>query len=93
MITLEQLSKTIESRKANPVQGSYPSTLLEAGENKIIKKLGEEFAETLRAMCRNDKENIIEEASDLVFHLLVALAHYEVSLGEVMQELDNRSNK
>lgn len=87
---LKQLYKTIEDRKANPVEGSYTNYLFDKGIDKILKKVGEENAETIIAAKNNSKEELIYEASDLVYHLLVLLVNQRVSLEDIFGELEKR---
>ncbi len=84
----------IEDRKTNPVEGSYTNYLLEKGIDKILKKVGEETAETIIAAKNRSKDEITFETSDLLYHLLVMLSEQEVTLDEVLQVLyDRHDNK
>ena len=87
---LPSLWATLQSRAEHRPQGSYTTRLL-ADENLRLKKLGEETAELLLALAREDRDGIRAEAADLVYHLLVALLASEVSLEELLSELDSRS--
>jgi len=88
--TLTELYKTICDRRDNPSQGSYTCSLFEGGDNKILKKIGEESAEVVMA-CKDDSpEEIIGEVSDLFYHALVALAHHHVDLRDVYKKLQER---
>jgi len=84
---LRELEELIKQRKEKPVEGSYTSKLFAEGKEKIYKKFGEEAIEVLVAEGR---ERIIHETADLLYHLLVLLAHNGISLGEVMKELRRR---
>ena len=85
-----ELYRVIEKRCVAPVEGSYTNKLLEGGDNRILKKIGEESAEFVMA-CKDDIANeIAAEAADLVFHLQVALAHHGVSWRQVQEELAAR---
>lgn len=84
---LRELEELIKQRKEKPVEGSYTSKLFAEGKEKIYKKFGEEAIEVLVA---EGKEKIIHETADLLYHLLVLLAHNGISLGEVMKELRRR---
>jgi len=85
-----ELMRVIEQRRAHPEAGSYTNRLLEGGDNRILKKIGEESAEFVMA-CKDDDPNAIaSEAADLVFHLQVALAHHGVSWQQVQQVLAAR---
>jgi len=85
-----ELMRVIEDRRDQPVAGSYTNKLLEGGDNRILKKIGEESAEFVMA-CKDDKAAAIAaEAADLLFHLQVALAHHGVSWRQVQQVLAER---
>lgn len=77
-------------RKNNPKEGSYTNYLFREGQDKILKKVGEEAAETIIASKNNDPEEVIYEASDLLYHLLVLLAHHEIEPEALFQELRKR---
>tara|TARA_B100000214_G_C23826332_1_gene562082 strand:- start:138 stop:782 length:645 start_codon:yes stop_codon:yes gene_type:complete len=85
-----ELFKVIENRKINPEEESYTNSLLREGDNKILKKIGEETAEFIMACKDKDPISVSNEAADLVFHLQVALAHHNVSWTEVLKVLINR---
>ncbi|USG99136.1 bifunctional phosphoribosyl-AMP cyclohydrolase/phosphoribosyl-ATP diphosphatase HisIE [Thermococcus argininiproducens] len=84
---LRELEEVIKQRKENPKEGSYTSRLFKEGKEKIYKKFGEEAVEVLVA---EERERIIYETADLIYHLLVLLAYNGISLGEVMKELRGR---
>jgi phosphoribosyl-ATP pyrophosphohydrolase len=86
----EQLTQTIQARKdANP-ETSYVAKLFHKGEDTMLKKIGEEATEVVIAAKNNDREQIVYESADLVFHLMVMLARYDVRLDEVADELARR---
>ena len=85
-----ELFKVIENRKINPEEGSYTNSLLKEGDNKILKKIGEEAAEFIMACKDKDPTSIANEAADLVFHLQVALANQNVSWIEVLKVIIKR---
>jgi len=87
---LEQLYELIESRQRERPAGSYTTYLFEAGLDKILKKLGEESAETIIAAKNDDKQPLISEVSDLIYHLLVLLVARGVSLESIAAELKQR---
>lgn len=88
--TLSQLFRVICDRRDNPVESSYTCKLLAAGDNKILKKLGEETVEVVMA-CKDDQaEAIAGEVADLFYHTLVALAHHQVDLKDVYRQLQER---
>ena len=85
-----ELMRVIEGRRERPEAGSYTNKLLEGGDNRILKKIGEESAEFVMACKDDDAEAIAGEAADLVFHLQVALAHHGVSWRRVQRVLADR---
>ncbi|KNF10165.1 histidine biosynthesis bifunctional protein HisIE [Gottschalkia purinilytica] len=88
-----ELYNTIESRKSNPVDGSYTNYLFEKGMDKILKKVGEENAEVIIGAKNNSKEEVIYEVSDLVYHVLVLLVEMGISIDDIKKELYERHNK
>ncbi len=88
--TLSQLFETVRDRRDNPTQGSYTCQLLAGGDNKILKKLGEETAEVVMACKDDEPEAIASEVADLLYHTLVALAHHRVDLKDVYRKLQER---
>ncbi|WP_378954102.1 bifunctional phosphoribosyl-AMP cyclohydrolase/phosphoribosyl-ATP diphosphatase HisIE [Pelosinus sp. sgz500959] len=87
---LHDLYHIINDRKLNPKEGSYTTYLFEKGQDKILKKVGEEAAETIIASKNNDKNELISEMSDLWYHCLVLLANHDVTPSELMAELQKR---
>lgn len=87
---LPELEQIIAERKFNRPPGSYVSKLLNGGLDRILKKVAEEAGEVIIAAKNADREELIYECGDLLFHLLVLLAAQEVSLGEVIAELKRR---
>lgn len=85
-----ELEKIIGDRYANPVEGSYVNKLRNKGLNKIAQKVGEEGVETVIAALNETEHDLINEASDLVFHLLVLLKEKNVSLDKIAQNLEGR---
>jgi phosphoribosyl-ATP pyrophosphohydrolase len=87
---LERLYKVVlERRKADP-ETSYIAKRLQQGTAKIAQKVGEEAVETVIAAMRRDKQEIIGESADLLFHWLMLLADAGVEVSEVMAELERR---
>ena len=85
-----ELSRVIEDRRDHPDPESYTNKLLAGGDNKILKKVGEEAAEFVMA-CKDDAaDEIAGEAADLIFHMQVALAHHGVSWRRVQSVLASR---
>ncbi len=87
---LDQLYATILDRKSNPRPGSYTASLFAAGEDEIIKKVGEEAIEVILAAKAQPDQRVIEETADLLYHLLVLLALRGVTLVQVEAELARR---
>lgn len=87
---LHELYHIINDRKMNPLAGSYTTYLFEKGQDKILKKVGEEAAETIIASKNNDNNELISEMSDLWYHCLVLLANHDISPSELMAELQKR---
>ena len=90
---INELYAIICDRRDNPRQGSYTGQLLEAGEDEIVKKIGEEAVEVIIAAKGQGEQRIIEETADLLYHLLVLLASHNIHLDLIMQELENRHRK
>ena len=90
-IFLKKLDKLITDRKVNPDAASYTSYLFREGLDKISKKIGEEAAEVIIAAKNEKNEEIIAESADLLYHLLVLLKLYDISLEEILSELESRS--
>ena len=88
--TLSQLFQTICDRRDNPQESSYTCKLLAGGDNKILKKIGEESAEVVMAFKDDEPEEIAGEVADLLYHTLVALAHHNVDLKAVYQKVQER---
>ena len=87
---LDELYSVIESRKRELPEGSYTAYLFEQGLDKILKKLGEESSETIIAAKNEDRDALVRESCDLLYHLLVLLAARDVPLSEVRGELSRR---
>jgi len=87
---LNQLYDLVESRKRERPDGSYTTYLFNEGLDKILKKVGEESAETIIAAKNENTNGLVAEVSDLIYHLLVLLVEREVSLDEIRQEMAQR---
>jgi phosphoribosyl-ATP pyrophosphohydrolase/phosphoribosyl-AMP cyclohydrolase len=88
--TLSTVYRIITDRQENPNESSYTCKLLAGGDNKILKKIGEEAAEVVMACKDDDKDAIAGEVADLFYHTLVALAHHQVDLRDVYRKLQHR---
>ena len=87
---LSYLSNLIKERKIQMPEGSYTTELFKRGSDRIIQKVGEEAVETVISAKNKDKEEIINETSDLLFHLMVMLADQGIELSEVITNLEQR---
>lgn len=90
---LRDLYQVVLDRKANPMEGSYTCYLFEKGLDKILKKVGEESAETIIAAKNDVPGDTVGEISDLIYHLLVMMAEKEIPLEDVLAELERRRQK
>ena len=86
----EQLSATIESRNTAHPDSSYVAKLFHKGTDSILKKIGEEATEVVIAAKGENREQIVYESADLLFHLMVMLAQYDLTLADVADELARR---
>ncbi len=86
------LWRTIMERKAERPEGSYVASLLDAGVARAAQKVGEEGVEVGLAAVSGDRDAVVAEAADLVFHLYVLLAAADVELAEVEDELERRTH-
>lgn len=93
MNAFEQMEAVIAQRRAQPMEGSYTCYLFDNGLDKILKKVGEECAETIIAAKNGVEEDTVNECSDLLYHLMVLLAAQNIPLDTVLAELDRRSAK
>ncbi len=87
---LQTLEKIVDRKVENPEEGSYTKYLTDEGIDKILKKCGEEMTEVVIASKNGDREELIDETSDLLYHTLVLLKHQGVSLGDVEARLEAR---
>jgi phosphoribosyl-ATP pyrophosphohydrolase/phosphoribosyl-AMP cyclohydrolase len=88
--TLSQVFEIICDRRDHPNPDSYTCKLLAGGDNKILKKIGEESAEVVMACKDHDPDAIAGEVADLFYHTLVALAHHQVDIRSVYRKLQER---
>ncbi|WP_040196600.1 phosphoribosyl-ATP diphosphatase [Candidatus Soleaferrea massiliensis] len=91
--TIKGLYEVVLDRKEHPSEGSYTCYLFEKGLDKILKKVGEESAETIIAAKNGDKTEISNEVCDLLYHLLVMLAETGVDIDTVNGILEERRQK
>ncbi|MFD3446206.1 phosphoribosyl-ATP diphosphatase [Microbacteriaceae bacterium 4G12] len=90
---MQQLYEDIISRKENPVQESYTNYLFTKGEDKILKKVGEECTEVIIAAKGQSKEELVNEMTDLLYHCLVLLAAKNIPLADIEEEAIRRRGK
>lgn len=88
--TIEGLASTIHARRDASADESYTARLLTDVEDELLKKIAEEASEVIMACKDNDHDHIRYEAGDLVYHLLVTLERYGVSIDELAGELNAR---
>ena len=88
--TLANLEATIAARRVADPASSYVAKLNARGLPKIAQKLGEEAVETVIAAMGDDRDELVGEAADLLFHLMVLLGAKGVPLADVLAELDRR---
>ncbi len=87
---LARLMAVLESRKGAEAETSYVAKLYDKGLDTILKKIGEESAETIIAAKSGDKQQIVYETADLWFHCLVMLAQQDLTAQQVLDELERR---
>lgn len=90
---LRDLYQVVLDRRSNPQEGSYTCYLFDKGLDKILKKVGEECSETIIAAKNGKQEETVGEISDLIYHLMVMMAHQNIPLDAVLSELERRSHK
>ncbi len=90
---LSDLYKVIQEKKVNGGEKSYTKYLFMSGQDKILKKVGEECAETIIASKNNSQEEVVYEMSDLWYHCLVLLAYHNITPGQMLAELGGRRSK
>lgn len=88
--TLSQVFQVICDRRDNPSESSYTCKLFAGGDNKILKKIGEEGAEVVMAFKDDNPDEIAGEVADLLYHTMVALAHHKVDIKDVYRKLQER---
>ena len=88
-----QMFEVIRTRRENPEEGSYTCYLFEKGRDKILKKIGEEAAETIIAAKNPSGEDLVGEINDLFYHVLVLAAEYGLTYEEIAAECEKRAEK
>ncbi|MBZ4669929.1 MAG: phosphoribosyl-ATP pyrophosphohydrolase [Oscillospiraceae bacterium] len=90
---LEDLYKVVLNRKANFEEGSYTCYLFSKGQDKILKKCGEECSEVIIAAKNDNNEELANEIADLFYHILVLCAEKGLPYSDVEAILEERSHK
>ena len=85
-----ELETIIQQRLKRPSDDSYTAKLVAAGTKRIAQKVGEEGVELALAATSGDREEMINEAADLIYHMIVLLANEGISLGDVAARLESR---
>ena len=93
MNALDRLSATIEARKGADPETSWTARLLATGPAKCAEKFGEEAVEAIIEAVKGDSAALTAEAADVLYHLLVMLAARDVSLADVLTELERREGR
>lgn len=93
MTALIRLAATILARKGADPETSWTAKLLASGPEKCAEKFGEEAVEAIIEAVKGDREKLTAEAADVIYHLLVMLAARDLSLGDVVAELERREGR
>ena len=91
--TLADLEAIVSTRAAASPEESWTAKLVAGGQRKAAKKLGEEAVEAVIAAIAEDRQNLVEESADVLFHLLVVLKIADIPLSDVMDELARRTGQ
>lgn len=86
-----RLSQIIGERHINLPSDSYTTSLFNSGAERICKKVAEEAAETIIEAIKGDKKRLVYESADLIYHLIVLLEFYGLSLSDIEEELYSRN--
>ncbi len=92
-MVINDLFEVIKQRKDAKESGSYTAYLFEQGEDKILKKIGEETSEAIIAAKNDNNDELVNELCDLLYHSLVLVAYKGIELESVEQELRRRAEK
>jgi len=90
---LADLENIVLDRIRNPVGNSYTAKLTAAGTKRVAQKVGEEGVELSLAALAGDREEIVEEAADLIYHVIVLLSEQGIGLSEVVAKLESRHSE
>ena len=91
--SLSDLEKIVASRALASPDESWTAKLCAAGQRKAAKKLGEEAVETVIAAIKDDRDNLVYESADLIYHLMVVLKIADIPLKAVLDELQRRTGQ
>ena len=92
-MSIQWLFDVIESRRENPSDQSYTSSLFAEGLPRIAQKVGEEGTEVVVAALAQDDRHLIEEVADLTYHTLVLLAARGLTIQSILEELEKRHQR
>jgi len=87
---LPRLQEVLKDRIENLPEGSYTTKLVKRGFDRIVQKFGEESVEVLIALMNRDKEQVVYESADMLYHWLLALTYLGIDVKEVLEELSRR---
>ena len=93
MTALDRLATTIAARKGADPDTSWTAKLLAKGPEKCAEKFGEEAVEAIIEATKGDRARLTAEAADVLYHLLVMLAARDLTLGDVLDELERREGR
>lgn len=91
--TLADLEAIVAHRSEASPEESWTAKLVASGQQKAAKKLGEEAIEAVMAAVTNDRDNLLYEAADVLYHLMVVLKIADIPLEAVMSELERRTGQ
>ena len=91
--SLTDLERIVAARARAGAENSWTAKLFARGQAKAAQKMGEEAVETVIAAVAGDREGVVSESADLLYHWLVVLALADVSLNEVLAELEKRTSR
>ena len=90
---LHELDKQVSQRKNADPNNSYTAQLYQAGQNKILKKLGEETSEVIIASKSGEVDAVVHETADLLYHMLVLIHYHNLSLEQIIEALEKRASQ
>jgi phosphoribosyl-ATP pyrophosphohydrolase len=90
MSALDRLAATVDARRGTDPGSSWTAKLLSRGPEKCAEKFGEEAIEAIVEAVRGDRDRLVSEAADVLYHLVVMLASRDVVLDDVLAELERR---